>query len=193
MTKQTLIFLNESGLSGKIVARKGTVMSLAQRALAGVFATAMAVAPALAQDAKVAPAPVSAGQQTAQPNELRQAEKFSETFPGIVICIAKGQKDPITGEKIGDTLTGVIHKAGNVPLERIKYLVTPGSDYSAIAFFVKGHAYGPYGLKESLGGSALAVDNYNEKIHNGTFPPPDVSSGASDPANSVAARPEIHH
>jgi len=168
-------------------------MSLAQRVLAGTFAAAMAVAPSLAQDAKVTSSPLVSGQQTSQPNELRQAEKFSETFPGIVICIAKGQKDPITGEKIGDTLAGVIHKVHDVPLDRIKYMVTPGSDYTAIAFFVKGNAYGPYGLKESLGGMTLAAGSYQEKVRLGVFPAaPEASSSASSHANSFAAKPEPH-
>jgi hypothetical protein len=199
MTKPTLFFLNEYGLSGKIVTRKGPLMSLSQRAIAGVFAAAMAVSPSLAQNAGTVAAkpdpnsvstPAGVAQEATKPNELRQAEKLSETYPGIVIAIAKGQKDQITGEKIGDTLSGVIKKVSSAPS---KYVVWPGGDYTAVAFFVKGHAYGPYGLKESLTGLSLAADDYNEKIHNGTFPPVDsASSQEHGIPGGILAKPEPH-
>jgi hypothetical protein len=153
-------------------------MSLAQRVLAATFATAMAVTPSLAQDAKVAlkPASVTTTQQDNNPTLLRQAGDYSENHPVIVIAIAKGQKDPITGEKIGDTISDVMQKIHGVPS---KYFVAPGGDYTAIAFFVKGHAYGPYGLKESLGEMALAVSAYNERV---------LHAGAA--GSSFAAKPE---
>ena len=166
--------------------------------LEAALAAAMAVAPSLAQDGKVAPAPKTLTEALIahgyKPTMLRLAGDYSETYPGIVIAIAKGQKDPITGEKIGDTLSGVIKKLHGAPS---KYFVEPGGDYTAIAFFVKGHAYGPYGLKESLGGIALAADNYDEQVRHGVFPPPD--SAANSAANQtpgattlLAAKPEPH-
>jgi hypothetical protein len=54
-------------------------------------------------------------------------------------------------------------------------------------FAVKGHIYGPYGLKESLSGMVLAAHDYDSKVRRGIFPPPDT---ASKPAPGVVAKPE---
>jgi hypothetical protein len=191
MTNAAVFFLNISRLTGNIVSRKGPLMSLAQRALAGVFATAMAVAPSLAQDAKVTTVSATDPKITHQadkPYLFEQVASYSETHPVVVIGVSKGQKETLlTGEQIGDKLADVLKKVHHVPS---KYFVEKGGDYTAIIFAVDGHLYGPYGLKESLAGMVLAVNNYDEKVRKGIFPPPDATSNAAPGAAAVAAKHE---
>jgi hypothetical protein len=135
--------------------------------LAAALATAMAVGPSVApaQD-QVAAKPASEAKLVEldrKPNVIRQAYEYSKTNPVVAIAILKGQKESLlTGEQVGDKLSEVLMKAYNgIPA---KYFVEPGGDYTAVLFAVKGHVYGPYGLKDSLSCIALAADSYNEVI-----------------------------
>jgi hypothetical protein len=90
-------------------------MSLAQRVLAGTFATAMAVAPSLAQEAtKVAAKPASEPkimQPESKPDVITLMDDYSENHPVVAIAILKGQKETLlTGEQIGDKLSEALTK-----------------------------------------------------------------------------------
>lgn len=153
--------------------------------LAAALATAMAVAPSFAQEsARVAAKPANEPKIT-QPegksDVITLADDYSEAHPVVAIGIMKGRKDQISGEKIGDTLSDVLMKAySGIPS---KYFVAPGGDYTAIIFAVKGHIYGPYGLKESLTGIGLAAASYNDVIRPKLRVAPGTASG-------VAGKPE---
>ncbi len=141
-------------------------MTFGKGTLAAALATAMAVIPSLAQNPpKVDAKPAKdAKVSTYDPKNdvLTLAGDYSEIHPVVAIGILKGQKDPITGEKIGEALSNVLMKAyDGIPS---KVFIAPGGDYTAIIFAVKGHLYGPYGLKESLSSIALAADSYNEVV-----------------------------
>jgi hypothetical protein len=140
---------------------------------AALAVTAVAVAPSRAQDVKTASKPPSVSEYLIEhgysPTLLRQAGDYSEDHPVVVIAISKGQKETLlTGEQIGEKLAEVLKKVHDTPA---KYFIAPGGDYTAIAFFVKGHAYGPYGLKDSLSGVTLAADAYDERVRPKTATP----------------------
>lgn len=158
-------------------------MTLRNGYLAAALATAMSVLPSVAPaQEKVLAKPAGEARATAYDEKndvITLASDYSEKHPVVAIGILKGKKDPITGEKIGDTLSGVLKNGyDGVPS---KYFVAPGGDYTAVIFAVKGHIYGPYGLKQSLTGIALAADSYNEVLR------PRPSSGV---AGSLASKPE---
>ncbi len=172
--------------------------------LAAILATAITAAPAFAQQPLVSPSatlnsraanpassnaskPLSAEDAAAlaATDFMDQVDEYSEHNPLVVIGIAKGAKDNITGERIGDRLSDVLRTVHSTPS---KYFVTQGADYSRVFFAVKGHIYGPYGLKESIGGLALAADNFHEKVRKGIFPRPDPALYpriVNDPALSL--------
>lgn len=156
--------------------------------LAAVLATAMAVVPSRAAEATIAPTPSKLTQPDKKPDVLTQAENEAETYPGIVIAIAKGQKETqLTGEQIGDKLVEVLRKSNGVPA---KYLVAPGGDYTAVAFMVRGHAYGPYSLKTCLIGSSIAAIDYDRQVRLGLIPPESPASRPAASSNGLAAKPE---
>lgn len=159
--------------------------------LAAALATAMSVLPSLApaQERPVVKPVANAkiGGPEDKPVLLSRAVDYSKDNPVVVIIVSKGQKDPISGEKICETLTRVLDEGYNgVPS---KCFTEPGGTYSAIGFAVAGHLYGPYGLKDSLVAIAVPADNYHSKVRRGIFPPRETSS-ASTPAGGFAAKPE---
>lgn len=147
--------------------------------LVAALTTAISVAPSLAQDAKIIPAPNNITLQDNKPDVLTRAGKLSESFPGVVIAIAKGQKEKLTAEQVGDKFVELFKTVYGVPA---RYETEVGADYTAIAFVVKGHFYGPYGLKEALSGMALAADNYDSKMRKGALP-----------TSIIVAKPEPQH
>jgi len=168
MTTRRVFSLRGFRISGKSLALKETVMSLiGRRTLAAALATAMTVVPAFAvaaDDASPAAKPItpSATTQAEEYQDVtRQARDYSKTHPVVVIGISKGQKDNMTGERMGQILSDVLMKAHNVPS---KVFIKEGGDYTAVVFAVKGLVYGEYGLKESLSGAGLAADSYNEVL-----------------------------
>lgn len=151
--------------------------------LAAALATAMSVLPSLApaqERATIKPvASAKIGGQEAKPVLISRAVDYSKENPVVVIVVSKGQKDPISGEKICETLARVLDKGYNgIPS---KCFMEPGGDYSAIGFAVAGHLYGPYSLKQSLTDIGLAADSYNGVLR------PRSSPGA---AGSLASKPE---
>ncbi len=176
---------------------------LARGHLAAILATAIAAAPALAQQPSV-PASTATTSRAASPaggnagktlpaeeaanlaaaDFMDMVDEYSEHNPLVAIGIFKGAKDNITGERIGERLSDLLRIQGAPS----KYFVTQGAAYSTVMFAVKGHVYGPYGLKESIGGVALAADNYDEKVRKGIFPRPDPALYpriVNDPAVSL--------
>jgi hypothetical protein len=147
-------------------------MKFSRGALAATLASVvMTVAPSLAQSFR----PVSnilpeiKEPQITQPKEapesvLRQARTYSLTHEEVAICIYKGKKDNISGEKIGETLAAILKKNFNIPT---KVFIDDGSDYTVVAFFVAGHAYGGYGLKDSIEGAALAAGGWDDVFGTG--------------------------
>ena len=117
-TRRTRFFLPATVVSGNSIALKGRIMAaLGKGALATALATAMAVMPSLAPAqervaAKPAPdAKVLSLPQDNKPTPLREAITYSEDHPVVVIIVSKGSKDPISGEKIGETLSNVLKKS----------------------------------------------------------------------------------
>jgi hypothetical protein len=191
MTRQdpgSRFFLPNRVVSGNSVALRGRIMAaLGKGTLAAALATAMAVMPSFAQnsgkvDAKPAP---EAKVSTYNPKDdvITLAGDYSEEHPVVAIGILKGQKETkLTGEQVGEALSNVLMKAyDGIPS---KVFVAPGGDYTAIVFAVKGHIYGPYGLKESLSSIALAADSYNEVVR----PRTPIKRGSE-----MTAKPEQHH
>jgi hypothetical protein len=166
-------FLPEGPFSGNNLPRKGSFMNFPRGYLAAALAgVSMTVAPSLAQNARTASnaAPTPTTTRVTLPENtpddvLSQARDYSKTHPIVTIAIAKGEKDNITGEKIGDTLVALLKEKLDTPA---KYFLEPGKDFTVIAFCVDGHIYGPYGLKESLSGAALAAAGYDDHFRRPT-------------------------
>ena len=119
-------------------------------------------------------------QPEAKPYLFEQVVSYSKENPVVVIGIAKGKKETLlTGEQIGEKLSGALMKIHDAPS---KYFVEPGGDYTAIIFGVKGLLYGPYGLKESLSGMALAAASYDDVIR--------PTLGAAASSSRMASKPE---
>lgn len=166
MTIRSAFFLRGLRNSGKSLALKETVMSVIGRGtLAAALATAMTVVPAFAAKASPAAKPITPSTknhiQQSKPDLIDQSVEYSEAHPVVVIGIAKGKKDNMTGERMGQILSDALMKVHNVPS---KVFVEPGGDYTAVIFVVKGLIYGEYGLKESLSGMSLAAHSYNEVL-----------------------------
>ncbi len=170
MTTRSIFFLPVRWISGKSLALRETQMAAFGRGtLAAALATAMAVVPAFAVAADDAgsmaakPITPSATKQTGEyQNVLGQAREHSKKHPVVAIAIMKGQKETLlTGEELGESMSGALKDLYDVPS---KPFVEQGGDYTVVFFAVKGLVYGPYGLKTSLGGMAMAADSYNEVL-----------------------------
>ncbi len=116
-------------------------MKFSRAPLAAVLASVfMPAAPSFGQSPNVAAKPSASDPKIAQttakstsdkPTVLEQAWDYAKVNPVVVIMIAKGSKDDITGEKIGDTLTAIMKQKFDVP---VKYFVVPGADYTAVEY-----------------------------------------------------------
>jgi len=189
MTNADVFFLNVSSFAGNIVSRKGPLMSLAQRALAGVFATAMAVAPSLAQEAKVAPISATdpkitrssdkpsiiANEDSEYSHDLNWdlALRWSKTHPAIVVTVSMDPEWKMTGEQVAAKLDEIIKPYG-VPTN---YFLRSGKGHTQFGFFVGGKPLLSWtsGVDSSgLLGEIIksAVREYNENVRRGVFPGP---------------------
>lgn len=149
--------------------------------LAAALATAMAVAPALAQETGLAGKPVpktTVTQPEREPILIDRVAEYSETHPVIVIGIAKGRKDEMSGERIGEILSDALKKVHDAPSE---VFIEQGGDYTAVIFAVDGLIYGAYGLTDSLIGMSLAANSYNEVVR------PKATHSSGDP--TLAGKP----
>ena len=115
-------------------------------------------------------------EQDEKPTIIRQAGNYSAENPVVAIVVLNGQKDtsvnprtgkPYTGQDVADILA---KRFGAAPFNAAtKTFVEEGGDHTAILYMVKGHAYGPYGVKDALSSMGL-VSNDLEVLWTGETP-----------------------
>lgn len=135
-------------------------MNLARKFGALFLAAASVVTPSasFAQDTKMATSPSKIIQPDPKPDVLSLASDYSTKNNVVAIAIAVGKKDTkITGDMVGQVLSRELTKAGAPS----KYFFEAGGDYTAVAFFVRGLMYGPYGLDRCIAAAVAVSDDYD--------------------------------